>query len=61
MSLEPGVIDANVLIYAIASEAPQHVRSRALLDAARGDPSVWLYVTSQILCEFFAVVTNPGA
>ena len=29
MSLEPGVVDA------IASEAPQHARSRALLDAAR--------------------------
>jgi predicted nucleic acid-binding protein len=29
-----------------------------LLDAAR-DPSVTLYVTSQILCEFYSVVTNP--
>jgi predicted nucleic acid-binding protein len=29
-----------------------------LLDAAR-DPSVTLYVTSQILCEFYSVITNP--
>jgi hypothetical protein len=28
-----------------------------LLDAAR-DPSVTLYVTSQILCEFYSVITN---
>jgi hypothetical protein len=31
--------------------------SRALLDAAR-DSSTTLYVTSQILCEFYSVVTN---
>jgi predicted nucleic acid-binding protein len=44
MSVEPGVIDANVLVY-------------ALLEAAR-DPSITLYVTSQILCEFYSIVTN---
>jgi predicted nucleic acid-binding protein len=59
MSLKPGVIDANVLIYSMASEAPQHSTSRAFLDAVRDDPEVTFYVTSQILCEFYAVVTNP--
>jgi predicted nucleic acid-binding protein len=59
MSLEPGVLDANVLIYALTSEAPQHTASRALLDAARNDRGVTFYVTSQILCEFYSVVTNP--
>jgi predicted nucleic acid-binding protein len=59
MSLEPGILDANVLIYSTASEAPQHSASRALLDAVRGDPGVTFYVTSQILCEFYSVVTNP--
>jgi hypothetical protein len=29
-----------------------------LLEAAR-DPSITLYVTSQILCEFYSVITNP--
>jgi len=45
MSVEPGLIDANVLVYAMDADAPQHAASRALLDAAR-DTSTTLYVTS---------------
>ena len=41
MSVEPGIVDANVLAY-----------------AAR-DTGVSLYVTSQILCELYSVLTNP--
>jgi len=59
MSLEPGIVDANILVYAMAADAPQYAASRALLDAARDDPATTLYVTSQILCEFYSVVTNP--
>ena len=58
MSVEPGVLDANVLAYAVNVDAPQHTASRALLEAA-SDPSVTLYVTSQILCELYSVITNP--
>jgi toxin-antitoxin system PIN domain toxin len=58
MSLEPGIVDANVLVYAMDAEASQHKASRSLLEAAR-DSSTTLYVTSQILCEFYSVVTNP--
>jgi predicted nucleic acid-binding protein len=58
MSVDPGVIDANVLVYAMDANAPQHAVSRALLQAAR-DPSTKLYVSSQILCEFYSIVTNP--
>jgi predicted nucleic acid-binding protein len=58
MSVEPGLIDANVLAYAVNGDAPHHSPSRALLNYAR-DPSVTLYVTSQILCEFYSVITNP--
>jgi predicted nucleic acid-binding protein len=58
MSVDPGVLDANVLAYAVDVDAPQHAASRALLEAA-SDPSVTLYVTSQILCELYSVVTNP--
>jgi len=47
-----------VLVYAVNADAPQHAASRALLDAA-GDPTVRLYVTSQILCEFYSLITNP--
>jgi predicted nucleic acid-binding protein len=59
MSLEPGIVDANILVYAMAADALQYAASRALLDAARDDPGTTLYVTSQILCEFYSVVTNP--
>ena len=48
MSVEPGIVDANVLVYAMDADATQHAASRALLDSAR-DPSVTLYVTSQVL------------
>ena len=57
MSVEPGIVDANVLVYAMDADAPQHAASRALLQAAR-DPSTTLYVTSQVLCEFYSIVTN---
>jgi predicted nucleic acid-binding protein len=58
MSVEPGVLDANVLAYAANADAPQHTASRDLLEAA-SDPSITLYVTSQILCEFYSLITNP--
>jgi predicted nucleic acid-binding protein len=51
MLVEPGILDANILAYAVNADAPQHAASRALLEAAR-NPSIALYVTSQILCEF---------
>jgi toxin-antitoxin system PIN domain toxin len=57
MPIEPGVVDANILVYAINPDTPQHAASHALLEAAR-DPSVTLYVTPQILCEFYSVITS---
>jgi uncharacterized protein len=57
MPVEPGVMDTNVLVYALDADAPQHAASRALLEASR-DGSTTLYVSSQILCEFYSVVTN---
>ena len=57
MSVESGVVDANILVYAVDAEAPQYEAARALLEAAR-DATTTLYVTSQILCEFYAIVTN---
>lgn len=58
MSVEPGIVDANILVYAFDTNAPQYPASRALLEAARTG-STTLYVTSQILCEFYSIVTNP--
>jgi predicted nucleic acid-binding protein len=57
-SVEAGVIDTNVLVYAMDADNSHHAASRALLDAAR-NRSTTLYVTSQILCEFYSIVTNP--
>jgi predicted nucleic acid-binding protein len=58
MSIEPGVLDANVLVYAVEAVAAQHAASRSLIEAA-ADPTTTLYLTSQGPCEFYAVVTNP--
>ena len=58
MSVEPGVVDTNVLVYALDADAPQHAAARALLQTGR-DPANTLYVTPQILGEFYAIVTNP--
>lgn len=57
MPVKPGIVDANVLVYAMDTDHPQHAASRALLQAAR-ERSTILYVTSQILCEFYSIVTN---
>ncbi|HTT82216.1 MAG TPA: PIN domain-containing protein [Rhizomicrobium sp.] len=58
MPAEPGIVDTNVLIYALDTAAPQHAAALALLNAARADAAT-LFVTSQILCEFYSVMTNP--
>jgi predicted nucleic acid-binding protein len=57
MSLESGFVDANVLIYSVNEDAPQHSSARALLASATYG-STTLSVNSQILCEFYSVVTN---
>jgi predicted nucleic acid-binding protein len=57
MSVEPGIVDANILVYAFDADASQHLTSRSLLDAGRNGATT-LYVTSQILCEFYSIVTN---
>jgi hypothetical protein len=58
MSSDRVAVDANVLVYAVYRDTPQHAASRAWLDrAARGEVKICL--TSQVLAEFFAIVTNP--
>lgn len=57
MPVEPGVIDTNVLVYAVDADAPQHAASDGLLQAARS-PATVLYLTSQTLCEFYSLITN---
>jgi predicted nucleic acid-binding protein len=57
MSVEPGIVDTNVLVYGLDADAQQHTAARALLEAGRNG-SATLYVTLQILCEFYSIVTN---
>ncbi len=57
MSIEPGIVDTNVLVDALDADAPQHEAARALLEGAR-EASTTLFVNSQILCEFYSIVTN---
>jgi len=48
--------DANVLIYAAVEDDPRNAASKALLkDSSRGA----LYISSQIVTEFYSVITNP--
>jgi uncharacterized protein len=58
MFVEPGIVDTNVLVYALDADAPQYAAARSLIEAAR-EGTATLFVTSQILCEFYSVVTNP--
>jgi predicted nucleic acid-binding protein len=50
MPIDRGIVDTNVLVYALDADAPQHNAARALLDAARGDASANLFVIPQIIC-----------
>lgn len=57
MSTERVAVDANVLVYALYRDAPQHAACRAFLDRARGGEFT-LCLTSQVLAEFFSIVTS---
>jgi uncharacterized protein len=58
MSLEPAVLDTNILVYALFQDSPHHENSRTLLELA-GKPDANLFVCTQSLAEFYAIVTNP--
>ena len=57
ISIEPGLIDANVLVYATIAGSFGHLAAKRLIEAAL-DPMAVLYVTPQVLCEFYSIVTN---
>ena len=52
------LLDANVLVYAVNADAPQHGASRAVVEASM-DGRVPGVLVPQVLLEFFAIVTNP--
>ena len=52
------VVDTNVLIYGVDTDAPDHARCRVLLESFREMTTPW-YVTWGIVYEFLRVVTHP--
>lgn len=56
--LSLSLIDTNILVYAHFEEAVHHAVSLALLDRAQAG-ELALCVTSQVLAEFYSVVTSP--
>jgi len=53
----PALVDANVLVYSVFADSEHHLASRALLDLAQ-EGAIALCLTSQVLAEFYAVVTD---
>ena len=58
MPADRTAVDANVLVYALYRDAPQHASSRAFLDRAQRT-DLTLCLTSQTLAEFYSIVTSP--
>ena len=57
MSAELALVDTNVLVYAFHRESEHHAACRALLDQAQNG-QIALCITSQVLAEFYAIVTD---
>lgn len=51
------LIDTNIIVYAIDTDAPQHAASRALLEAVQAK-KIKAALVPQVLLEFFAIVTD---
>lgn len=52
------LLDANVLVYAVNADAPQHATSRSVVERSiAGDIAAALVL--QVLLEFYAVITHP--
>jgi toxin-antitoxin system PIN domain toxin len=53
-----GLLDTNVLLYAVNQDAPEHAAAHALLMRIGQSVDPW-YVTDGILYEFLRVSTHP--
>src|SRR5205809_1664469 len=60
MTNDRAMLDANLVVYAFYPKAPQYQPARQTLDQAQAE-TAGLCVTSQVLAEFYAVVTNARA
>lgn len=52
-----GLIDTNILLYAVNSEAPEHEPAREFLLSGIGSGEAW-YLTEGIIYEFLRVATH---
>lgn len=51
-------VDSNVLVYAALKDS-EHFRAASVLRQHAQNGEIQLYITPQILAEFFAVITDP--
>jgi len=58
MPAELSLLDTNVLVYSVLRDSDKHLAARRLLEHA-GSAQAGFCVCSQVLAEFFAVVTDP--
>ncbi|MEK7406981.1 MAG: PIN domain-containing protein, partial [Acidobacteriota bacterium] len=52
------LVDTNILVYSVLRDSEKHLPARRLLEQANSAVA-GLCVCSQVLAEFFAVVTDP--
>jgi uncharacterized protein len=52
------VVDTNILVYGANRDAPEHARSRELIESWRRQAPPW-YLTWKIIYEFLRVTTHP--
>jgi len=60
MAADPVFVDTNVLVYASPPSASQHLAARTAIDRLQEEGAA-LWISSQVLREYLAVVTRPQA
>ncbi|MBI3797218.1 MAG: PIN domain-containing protein [Deltaproteobacteria bacterium] len=58
MTSERTFLDANLLVYALYRDMPQYPAARLVLERTQEENAA-LCVNSQVLAEFYAIITNP--
>jgi toxin-antitoxin system PIN domain toxin len=51
-------LDTNLLVYALYRDMPQYAAARSMLEQTQ-EESAGLCVSSQVLAEFYSIITNP--
>jgi len=51
-------LDTNILLYATNADCSEHIRAKALVDRALGEPREWI-VADQVYFELYRLLRNP--